>query len=395
VPRLRVIAGGAHACALDHGGRVPNLQCWGAGAHGEVGQGDRENRGDSERRPPAPVDLGAEADSVVAGGSHTCAILGGGRVKCWGDNGAGQLGLGDTETRGDDPGELRTLPFVDLGDAPAGALSLGTRHSCALLGNGVVKCWGDNSDGQLGLGDTEARGDDPGEMGVMLPGFSSGRGSALAVSAGAGMTCALYIDGSLVCRGGWGFLLVDIPPVRASEGGAGVALGEQHACTWSSVDELVCKGVNFSGQLGRDPTSPGRGVDLGSGFRAERVSAGANHSCGVSNGRVKCWGLNLFGALGIGTTEPARGDARNQEPAEMGDMLPLLELGNDGEAPLFVNDVSAGNNFTCAALGDSQVKCWGANHSGQLGLGHTEHRGDRSEHMGDALGRVWIETRSE
>src|SRR5690606_19415151 len=119
------------------------------------------------------VDLG-EGKSVVAvdcGQQNSCALLTSGEIKCWGLNASGQLGLGDTETRGNVPGEMGdALPGVDLGDtASVAAISVGSGHSCALFAGGAVKCWGTNQWGELGLGDTNTRGNEPGEMGDALP----------------------------------------------------------------------------------------------------------------------------------------------------------------------------------------------------------------------------------
>lgn len=84
---------------------------------------------------------GVEAESVVYGLRHVCAIVTGGQVKCWGDNRSGQLGIGHVDTIGDDAGEMGDgLPFVDLGaGAKASWLSLGESHSCAMLASGEVK----------------------------------------------------------------------------------------------------------------------------------------------------------------------------------------------------------------------------------------------------------------
>jgi alpha-tubulin suppressor-like RCC1 family protein len=102
---------------------------------------------------------------------HTCARLDNGTVKCWGLNSDGQLGLGDVQSRGDGPGELgANLPAVDLGPGRTVLQVTGRgRHTCARLDDGTVKCWGGNGLGQLGLGDTQHRGDGPGEMGAALP----------------------------------------------------------------------------------------------------------------------------------------------------------------------------------------------------------------------------------
>ena len=124
------------------------------------------------------VDLGAGRTfmAVTGGRAFNCALLDNGRVKCWGGNAQGQLGLGNTASIGntnhrDTPGEMGdALPFVDLAtDRTAKAISAGRNHVCVSLDNGRFKCWGDNFRGTLGLGDTDNRGDAPGEMGDALP----------------------------------------------------------------------------------------------------------------------------------------------------------------------------------------------------------------------------------
>lgn len=104
-------------------------------------------------------------------GSHTCAVLDNDSVKCWGDNGVGQLGLGDQITRSDNADEVGdALPVVNLGTGrTAKDITANERDTCALLDNNSLKCWGFNRFGQLGLGDTSDRGDDPNEMGDALP----------------------------------------------------------------------------------------------------------------------------------------------------------------------------------------------------------------------------------
>ncbi|MGH7752526.1 MAG: hypothetical protein ACREN5_06895, partial [Gemmatimonadales bacterium] len=217
---------------------------------------------------------------VAAGVFHTCALLDDASVKCWGGNMNGQLGLGDTLNRGDQPNEMGdNLPAVDLGAGKTAVdIAAGVRHTCALLGDGSVKCWGGNGGGKLGLGDTLDRGDQPNEMGDNLP-----------------------------------------------------------------------------------------AVDLGTGKSAVHIST-YRHSCAVLNdGSLKCWGLNQVGALGLGDTIN-RGDG----PNEMGDNLPVVDLGT-GETAIAV--ITMDGISTCALLQSGHVKCWGFNNQGQLGLGDTNHRG--------------------
>ena len=170
----QVALGDAHSCALLDDGAV---KCWGANDKGQLGVGDVFARGaaaaDMGDALPA-VALGAPARAIAAGGSHTCALLTSGAVKCWGLNDAGQLGQGHTSTLGDQPGELELLPAVDLGPGQrASAIDVG-QHSCALLDNGAVKCWGTNSAGELGQGDLLTRGAAAGTMGAALPAIALG-----------------------------------------------------------------------------------------------------------------------------------------------------------------------------------------------------------------------------
>jgi alpha-tubulin suppressor-like RCC1 family protein len=108
---------------------------------------------------------------VYGGGLHTAVLFNDGTVKCWGYNNEGQLGYGNIEDLGDEAGEMgNNLPVVDLGiGRTAVQIAAGGNHTVALLDNGTIKCWGRNDRGQLGYGDTESRGDEAGEMGNILP----------------------------------------------------------------------------------------------------------------------------------------------------------------------------------------------------------------------------------
>ncbi|KAG2433214.1 hypothetical protein HYH02_012755 [Chlamydomonas schloesseri] len=181
---ITISAGYEYTCALLDNGSV---KCWGWNDDGQLGLGDTSYRGDGpgemgDTLPAVALGTGRTATAISAGGLHTCALLDNGSVKCWGWNDAGQLGLGDTSHRGDGPGEMgNRLPAVELGTGrTATAISAGGLHTCALLDNGSVKCWGWNDYGQLGLGDTSWRGDGPGEMGNRLPAVSLGTGRTAA-----------------------------------------------------------------------------------------------------------------------------------------------------------------------------------------------------------------------
>jgi LPXTG-motif cell wall-anchored protein len=358
----QISAGGDDdTCALSPLGAV---KCWGANNYGQLGLGDTNHRGDEagEMGDNLPVvDLGlADGVTVTAissGDIYTCALLSSGAVKCWGRNQYGQLGLGDTNNRGDEAGEMGdNLPVVDLGLADGvsvTAISSGDGYTCALLSSGGVKCWGRNQYGQLGLGDTNNRGDEAGEMGDNLPVVDLG--------------------------------LADGVTVRA------ISSGGYHACALLSSGGVKCWGRNRYGQLGLGDAN-NRGdqpdemgddlpvVDVGLGATATVIAAGGSHTCALlSSGGVKCWGYNGDGQLGLGDT-----NYRGDEAGEMGDNLPTVDLGSS----VSVTAIAVDGYHTCVLLSLGGVKCWGDNGDGQLGLGDTNYRGDEAGEMGDNLPTV-------
>ncbi|HMA91807.1 MAG TPA: hypothetical protein VKP30_03930, partial [Polyangiaceae bacterium] len=155
----QVIGGDSDTCALLDDGSVV---CWG------LGVGDApEEMGDN--LIPIPLGTGRTAKMLAKSRYNQCVILDNGAVKCWGRSGFA-LGLGDTRARvaATDLGD--NLPPVDLGTGrTARSIAVAIGFACALLDDHTVKCWGGNKAGALGLGDTEDRGDEPGEMGDALP----------------------------------------------------------------------------------------------------------------------------------------------------------------------------------------------------------------------------------
>ncbi|KXZ43346.1 hypothetical protein GPECTOR_93g616 [Gonium pectorale] len=309
-----------------------------------MGYGDTNTRGDNpgemgDNLPFVDLGTGRTAVAMAAGAYHTCAILDTARVKCWGRAANGQLGYGDTNNRGDNPGEMGdNLPFVDLGTGrTAVVLAGGHYHTCAVLDNGRAKCWGWNNAAQLGYGDTNNRGDNPGEMGDSLPFVDLGTGRTAVAMAG----------------------------------------GELHTCAVLDNGRAKCWGVSSLGQLGYGDTSirgdnPGEMgdslpyVDLGTGRTAVVITAGTYHSCAVlDNARAKCWGPYYFGQLGYGDLN-TRGDG----PGEMGDNLPYVDLGTGRTAVA----LATGAYHNCAILDNRRVKCWGYALWGQLGYGDTLYR---------------------
>jgi alpha-tubulin suppressor-like RCC1 family protein len=193
-----IAAGGFHACAvLDDGA----LQCWGGNGTGELGRGNDANVGDADSpgtHPPIRVGTGRTVTGIAAGLSTTCAILDTGGVRCWGYGGSGALGLGNDESVGDDETPASVPPVALGAGRRAVGLALGAYHSCALLDDGSVRCWGPNGRGELGYGNTIPIGDaatpdqaDP----VKLD------GRAVELAAGGYHTCVLLDRGTLQCWG--------------------------------------------------------------------------------------------------------------------------------------------------------------------------------------------------
>ncbi len=342
-----IAAGGSHTCALVPGGQV---KCWGRNSFGQLGDGTTSDR-------PTAMDvseLGSGVGEIIAGAFHTCARTADRGLKCWGENSFGQLGDGTTTNRS---------TAVDVSALSSGvvAIAAGGRHSCALTPGGEVMCWGYNHFGQLGDGTTTDR---------LTPADVSGLSNDIsALSAGGGHTCALTNDGGVKC---WGYnqvgglgdgttvdRLTAVDVVGLSSGVGAITTGGAHTCALSTTGALKCWGSNSFGQLGDDTTvTRTTAVDvngLSSGVSA--VSAGSGHTCALTaGGGVKCWGLNDFGQLGDGS-RITRSTAVDVDGLSSG-----------------VIAISASDYHTCALTTAGGVKCWGGNWDGRLGDGTTTER---------------------
>jgi len=403
--------GGNLVCAKAVDGRI---KCWGQNADGRLGLGDTANRGDQPNEmgsnlPVLDLGLGGTVVELSVGGAHACALLDNGSLKCWGRNDKGQLGLGDVASRGDNPGEMGdNLPAINVGTGRTIAhVSAGTDHTCVVFVDGDVKCWGSNFYGELGLVGGH-RGDGPGEMGDNLPLVNLGTGkTAVAIAASYYATCALLTDGTVKCWGGnfYGRLGLgdtmdrglsastmgnNLPAVALGTGKTATAIQTSssgfHTCTVLNDQSVKCWGIG--GLLGLGDTNnrgdnPGEmgdslpAVNLGTGKTAVKLSVSYDSTCvKLNDGSLKCWGNNSFGQLGVGDMIK-RGD----DPGEMGDNLPVVNLGTGKTATAF----AAGVQHACAILNDGSVKCWGYNGYGQLGLGNTTWYGNNSSTIGDNL----------
>lgn len=285
---------------------------------------------------------------------HSCVLTRGGAVKCWGrSDGAGQLGDGVLATRST-PVQVRGLS--------SGAIQVGAGgyHSCALTGSGGVECWGSNGDGRIGDGSSVAARPTP----VTVKGLSSG---VVEVAAGEAHTCARTDGGQVKCWGyngngelGDGTTVSRKTPVAVkglTSGVVALAAGGFHTCALMSSGTVKCWGGNVEGRLG-DGTTVQRTapVKVANLTNVVAIAAGRSHTCAlVDNGHVFCWGYNASGQLGDGTV--------------INQLLPVRVKGLTK-----VRAVSAGASHTCAVLTSGRVKCWGGNGNGRLGDGTTKAR---------------------
>jgi alpha-tubulin suppressor-like RCC1 family protein len=351
--------------------------------------------------PVVDLGTGRTAKAIAAGGNHTCAILDNSSIKCWGYNASGQLGLGDTNNRGDTSVDMGdNLTAINLGTGrTAKAIAAGNSHTCAILDNSSVKCWGFNASGQLGLVHTDNRGDGSNQMGDNLSAVDLGTGrTATAIEAGGNHTCAILDDESLKCWGsnasgqlGLGIDDISANPSTVNMGSGitakAIVAGKSHTCAILNSSAILnnsaikCWGEGEDGRLGtgksRDEKSPPDSInELGTGRTAMGITAGDAHTCAIlDNSSIKCWGANASGQLGLGDT------TKRESVSQLGDYLPVVDLGAGRTA----RGITAGDNQTCAILDNASIKCWGGNASGQLGLGDTDNRGDNSSEMGDNL----------
>lgn len=239
-----VTAGEKHACAITSAGA---MKCWGLNNFGQLGNGTNAN----SFTPVGVEGLTSDVIEVSAGTSHTCAVLRHGELKCWGANSGGQLGDGTTTDR--------WVP-TDVVGITGGVLSVsaGIFHTCAVTTSHGVKCWGYNGDGQLGNGRKVMR-----EPPVDVTSLTSG---VISVSTGWSHSCALLEDGGVRCWGknssgqlGDGSTsdsLVPVPVIDLPEEAIALTAGAEVTCAVTKHDLVKCWGFNIANGADHNTDEP-------------------------------------------------------------------------------------------------------------------------------------------
>jgi len=343
-----VDGGYVHTCGVTTDGAA---YCWGDNFSGQLGEGTSPAAW--YRSSPAPVAGGLRFTMISTGVWHTCGVTPGGAAYCWGDNFFGQLGDGTSVAR--------ATPVPVAGGLRFAAVSAGSFHTCGVTASGAAYCWGDNQNGQLGDGTTDRR---------TTPVPVKGAFTFTTISAGHAHTCGVISSGVAVCWGddGSGQLGDGTPgaadhalyrpyptPVVGVRGFARVSAGNVHTCGTTTHGAAYCWGYNVWGQLG-DGTTTQRSMParVTGRLRFSVVDAGSYFSCGVTiSGAAYCWGENLDGELGDGTT------VSQSSPVPVAGGLDFAA-------------VRAGWYHVCGRMKTGAgTYCWGYNAHGQLGEGTT------------------------
>ena len=297
-PVATQVSAGWGGCALVHaGGLKTEVWCWGDDKNGQIGDGLTG----IDAKSPRMVKNLSDAQYVSNGGADNCALVHNGGAWCWGYNGYGELGNG-TKTSSNLPVAVSGLPLS------LSQIAAGFEHTCALLKNGTVDCWGSNNHGQLGNGSTS--------------------------------------DSTTPV------------PVTGLTGVVQIAVADSATCALTNAGDVGCWGANLFGELGNGTTTDSDVPVQVSGLSGA-VSIGASDStvcAGLLSGQADCWGDNSVGELGTGTVGSP---AMSTTPVTVSGFTTIGQVG-----------MSAGFGATeCALNASQQAFCWGDNSVGELGDG--------------------------
>jgi alpha-tubulin suppressor-like RCC1 family protein len=348
-PTGRIAAGDKHTCAIAVD---DTIWCWGDNTYSQLGSSSFVDEFSLTPIQTTSLPGARIAKRIVAGANHTCVLATDGTVWCWGQNGSGNLGIGSFLNQGD---PVR----ADLGGT-AVVISAGGSTSCAALSDDSLKCWGKGSTGQIGNGASSPSNGLPVYVSLVPASFTVAH-----IEIGATHSCAISVAGAAWC---WGEFTngrlgttassnAITPTATASLGATAseVAAGGAHTCALLTNGAITCFGNNNTGQLGQalTMTSSSTPTVVTLSATATHVSVGKQFTCALlSTAAVNCFGDDAKGQLGFGTSGSFR-------------ETPAAVTGLTGT----VVDVVAGTSHACAVMSTGQVRCWGLNDQGQLGIG--------------------------
>ncbi|MDP6856819.1 MAG: hypothetical protein QGH13_04745 [Candidatus Thalassarchaeaceae archaeon] len=346
-----------HSCSiLDNGTAI----CWGHDGYEQLGDGGDSNR---HVRPAEPISSsdGEKYHSIFANNHRTCALAFSGSLFCWGQNDNGESGDGTTN--------VYSSPTVSV-EFPANRtvvnVGMGLHHTCAILDDGSLMCWGFDNEGRLGNGPEETS---PQYTPVLIN-IPDDR-NAIAVGGGNSNTCVLFDDGGIMCwgrdhvgqNGDGGSASTTHSPganVALPEGRSAIdlAVGAHHSCAVLDDSSVTCWGWNERGQIGDNSTTNAHSpvmAKLPDGAKVTDIDAGDYHTCAVlENGSAYCWGWNKWKQVSGSAWEV-------HTPQHVNDTNSLVH-------------VVASEMHTCALAENGTISCWGENGNGQLGIGSTHDK---------------------
>jgi alpha-tubulin suppressor-like RCC1 family protein len=348
----RVAAGTEHTCAVRGVSGNGSAQCWGSNFQGTLGNGNTTSS-------LAPINVSGNNTyvAIASGRRHSCAVTNSNTVYCWGNNSSGQLGNNNA------PNDS-LVPVQASGIATAISIDVGDFHSCAVLagsGGGGVQCWGSDSAGQIG--DALVGGTRP------VPTAVSGITTAVEVTTGLSFTCARLFSGIVRCWGnnengqlGNNSTTNSETPVTVQEisGAIAVSAGNSHACAVVTGGSVYCWGSNDDGQLGNFSTADSPiPVKVAGITNAVSVAAGRSFSCArLNDGSVSCWGDNRDGQIGDGSAQlPTSRPWVNAESCSLDvDGNGIVSANTDGVMLVRAMLGFGGTAVTTAGLGANPVR---------------------------------------
>lgn len=333
------------------------LSCWGSNKFDQLGVG-----ADSTGTVPKVVS-GIKRNTMIATGyNHVCADsqstdIADRKVKCWGKNASGQLGINSLRNAVVLPETVRDFQ-TQSGTTTDQAIALagGAEHTCVIISEGSVNCFGSSETGQIGNSTSGPK------VRAKVPALTSGITTAKAISAGDEHTCVILADNSVQCWGGniisqlgIGSLVDSAVPLTIRDLSArAIAAGKSHTCAIRTDNSVVCWGYNGFGQLGNGRFANSAVPRAVPSISVQDVFLGENHTCAlIVGGGTKCWGSNVYTQLANLVKDSS---------------VDPVDTSTTGTSSIM--KVGAGGDHTCAILADKNVQCWGRNRDGQLGIGN-------------------------